>query len=616
MAPFRHYTAPPYVPNGIQDRADCGIPSPTSPPPYPYSSHDYEPHDPRECVHVRLCDQRYADLRASMADLERSQCRCGRSTWSRLTKSLFGSLKERARSLMPRGKPQDSTDSEHEPDYEWPGKLHPSSWPEELPAVSRPRPAELGPSPAFKAELAAASSAGYYFNGAPGPGPACPPAYAPYAHGYGYGQKRFNSYELDSGIAPQPRMTFGHPPTQVSRPHELAAQVPHLTTPRYPNHAMTTFTNLSHLAPSTMSPGGSDFVSPQSSISSVSSLPGATTAAVPGAPLFATHTTSSPVEYDGGVAPWNAQQPRPHQNSWDSTATAVELPDSSPGPMLGTAQWLQNQPSGPVPELEGTVPFMKPTVSPLGQSFGEMQPMQPLELPANANTQVNMSVNDWQLSQMMAMDKHPMLGTPGIHSSYFHPPPPPSRPGPRPLVSQSRIHSYDSTASTVLDVVMSDDYISIPHTPETLYTPQTPHRVHPEFPRPQQPELAPQNPYPPSAPSPATPAPIIKKRKAHPKQQHHHHPRQQQQPQDTEPTSCRPCDFHPTDPGRRRKLANHYNTDRHRRNTGQDKAERVACGECGATFNREDNMWQHDRKEHEGRGRRRGRGARGRGGRS
>jgi hypothetical protein len=42
MAPFRHYTAPPFVPEGLQDRADLGGPSPASPPPYPYSSYDYE----------------------------------------------------------------------------------------------------------------------------------------------------------------------------------------------------------------------------------------------------------------------------------------------------------------------------------------------------------------------------------------------------------------------------------------------------------------------------------------------------------------------------------------------------------------------------------------------
>ncbi|KAL2129925.1 hypothetical protein VTI74DRAFT_7142 [Chaetomium olivicolor] len=95
------------VPDGLQARADWeallaaspGLPATDGSSSSPaLSNHDYQPHDPRDCIHARiLCEQRFATLETLFAELEehckRSQCRCAQSKWYR-TKSFFGTVKK------------------------------------------------------------------------------------------------------------------------------------------------------------------------------------------------------------------------------------------------------------------------------------------------------------------------------------------------------------------------------------------------------------------------------------------------------------------------------------------------------------------------------------------
>jgi hypothetical protein len=65
-----------------------------------------------------------------------------------------------------------------------------------------------------------------------------------------------------------------------------------------------------------------------------------------------------------------------------------------------------------------------------------------------------------------------------------------------------------------------------------------------------------------------------------------------------EATSCVACNYTPKGQGIRRKMQKHNNTDGHRRKTGQAEASRVNCWECDSTFNRDDNLWSHLKKNH------------------
>lgn len=606
-----------------------------------------------------------------MADLERSQCRCacGRSTWGRRTKSFLGSVKKRL-SLRSSKTSEDVAERKTgdlllrpdggDPEPEWPNDAHPSSSIEELPAFSEP--VELQPNQTFVPELAA-----------------CPPNWAatpslrlnpyssppgPYTHSFGCAQ---TPYVPGIGMNPFPQS--GPPPrAQTVYHHELAAHAPNhsLHTAAWysspPTASSADFPTMSQCTTSEL--GRHSLVSTQSSIPGVplSLFTGATTVAAREAPSFTTQMTSSPTEYGqdgGGVAPWHAKPPPSHHNSWDSASTAVELPGGPPYPVSGATQWLQTPAPGPLPELEGTVSFMKPSMPLLPQGFGGMQPMAPLELATEANVQLQLEPSRWDTPLMMDMEKHAMMAvqnTPHPYLGHFkfhtHPSPirpgprpltaqarqfsydsaadtildfsrpdkspyfqghaSPIRPGPRPLISQGRQHSYDSTADTILDFPISDS----PPCPQETYTytyPSPPNPPSFEFqsPLPSQQKHS----QPPTTPNPPKPQPLNRRRsrKPNPKQQQQQQQHPPPPPPPADPTCCHPCNFHPS-PGtaQRRKMEKHKLTDRHRRNTaaaGQEgdagegvvgKGTKFPCRVegCVSAYNREDNLRQHVVRKH------------------
>lgn len=563
------------------------------------------PHDPTDCVHARwLCDQRYADLQALMADLERLQCRCERSTWGR-TKSFFGSLKKRALSLRSRRKSQEMAELDAGREAEWPSEDDPAPPTGELPAFSKP--AELGPNQAFIPELAASYLFASYPNGELDTAPRMdlyPSASTSYTHLFGFGQA---GYDVNPDMASFPQMA-GQPQAQAQAPHfyELAAQAPNPnlhTTTWYSGPPTGSFSVVSPVSPSAVSAAGSrPFVSPQSSISSVSSLriqpwsrslslvspqssissvsssmlTNAITVTAPSAPIFASHTTSSPTEYGDDaddVAPWDRPSVTAHERSWDSTTTAAEvaeLPDSSPGSRSKPTHWLQDPAGGRLSELEAFGPFSKPTMPLLSRHFIQIGPAEPLELATEANVELNVE-HGWQASQMeLQQDKTPIAADESW--SFFPPQPAPVRPGPRPLTSHTRQNSYDSTASTVLDVLISEDdqdndALESTNHPQNLLQDDA-------FD-----ELPSQQKTAPSKPSP------VKRQKTQ-----------------REPPFCRPCNFFPAaGAGQHRKMKKHKQTDGHRRKTGEDtgaEREKHACWLCPATYNREDNLWQHIKNLH------------------
>jgi uncharacterized C2H2 Zn-finger protein len=196
-----------------------------------------------------------------------------------------------------------------------------------------------------------------------------------------------------------------------------------------------------------------------------------------------------------------------------------------------------------------------------------MQAMEPVELPTDVNVLPDPATASWYLSQMMGIDEEPMTASPAHpEPSYSNPQPLPLRPGPRPLISQTRTHSYDSTASTVLDVPTQYDVENV-QKPEFHTPPQISFIM--ELPSQQQ--------------SAKRRPPPLKRRKI-----------------EEEPTCCEDCEFYPSPTGQRRKLEKHYLTDGHRRKTGQVVPEKkeFPCPICGTGFNRWDNMSKHARVEH------------------
>jgi hypothetical protein len=220
-------------------------------------------------------------------------------------------------------------------------------------------------------------------------------------------------------------------------------------------------------------------------------------------------------------------------------------------------------------ELEGAMPAPDCSMLPLPQPFGEMQATQPVELPAGVNVQPDPATSAWYSAQTMHIDKQPMAASPEHPKpSYFHPQPPPPRPGPRPLISETRTHSYDSTASTVLDIPTPYD-VPITENPGL----HAPSRMSFIMELPSQQKRTKRRP------------PPLQRRKI-----------------EQEPTCCKVCEFYPSPKGRRRKLEKHNLTDGHRRRTGQIVTDRdefpCPIRVCGSVFNREDNMFQHAKVVH------------------
>jgi len=278
-----------------------------------------------------------------MVNLERCQCRCGQSTWSRLTKSFFGSLRQHTASLRSRRtRSQRPSRSELKSPRESLYKSHPSvrtGYPTTPPTEE---PTELENS-IFIPELNGSSMSGSHFNGVSGQTPAGVHSSSfSYPQGLEYPP---SWHELaDSSSTGQQHMTTTQGQTQPPSFYEPVALGPApnpRTMARY-NHTPTTPSTIPSLATSMMSQRGSGFFStPHSSVSSAASslIPDGTTTSAAGVPVFTTETTSSPLEYEPDRTPWNVSQPMPqHEASY-----RAELPENTPTSIseLETPEWAR-----------------------------------------------------------------------------------------------------------------------------------------------------------------------------------------------------------------------------------------------------------------------------------
>lgn len=148
-----------------------------------------------------------------------------------------------------------------------------------------------------------------------------------------------------------------------------------------------------------------------------------------------------------------------------------------------------------------------------------------------------------------------------------------SRPRLPPLITPAPRRSWDSTASTALDVVSSDEIRSAESTSDESANDSP-------------------NPIPNHAVDDL------------PSQQRAADKRQTGLTRGARPPSvlsCRACGFRARQGAdQRKKLERHNNTDRHRRVMGQDPAQKFPCSVsgCESVFNRRDNMRQHEAKRH------------------
>lgn len=286
-----------------------------------------------DCLHARLCEERFTTLEARMVDLydycKRPQCQCRRGTWYR-TKSFLGSIKQRALSMKSRRKSQNTpSETGEEQGPERPSEGHPTSSAKELPdSPPRVPPAELWPSHSFIPELANSSWL---------PSPPRKNAYPalstpqPRCFWHEYAGYRAAAETVLSLQGP------GHLQSGVPHISELPAQSPtdilHSGSP-YANTPSTPFPGVSSASQPSASTQGSYFANtPQLSISSASTDP--FTAPEPGkygTPLFATDTSDSPVGYGQAddKARWPTQPTTAQGNGWDSPAPLAELPASVP----------------------------------------------------------------------------------------------------------------------------------------------------------------------------------------------------------------------------------------------------------------------------------------------
>ncbi|KAK4137747.1 hypothetical protein BT67DRAFT_431960 [Trichocladium antarcticum] len=318
MAILHTYPIAPVILDGLQLQADLGI----VPPPYLPTSNEspYGPHESPlpDCLHARLCEERFTTLEARMVDLydycKRPQCQCRRGTWYR-TRSFLGSIKQRALSMKSRRKSQNTPSERGEE------QGPPTSPAKELPdSPPRVQPAELWPSHGFIPELANSSwlPSPPRKNAHPAlstPQPRC------FGHEYaGYRAAAKTVLSLQGS---------GHLQSRVDHISELPAQ-----SPTYANTPSTPFPGVSSASQSSASTQGSYFTStPQLSISSASTAP--STAPDPGkygTPLFATDTSYSPVGYGQAddKARWPTQPTTAQGDGWDSPAPLAELPASVP----------------------------------------------------------------------------------------------------------------------------------------------------------------------------------------------------------------------------------------------------------------------------------------------
>ncbi|KAK4247077.1 hypothetical protein C7999DRAFT_14892, partial [Corynascus novoguineensis] len=276
--------------------------------------------------------QRYADLRALVADLERLQCRCGRSTWSRLTRSIFGSFKRSASCFRARRKSHDSSGSSALIEDEgWPNKVHHDA-------------AE------FNAGLA----------------------------------------ELDPG-QPQNQNPYDDKPSVPLHLHNTWAQS------RCPSDSIMAAGVNSCLATSIIAgQRGHPVASHESSFSSNSSgtLTDMTTITTPGEPVFAPHTTASPVELRESDASWHPHQFALQHSPQNPLTVQAEPPGSPAESLRGTVAWLPGEASAPVFELESATRLRKSVLPQTAQAVSDFPQSRQYSYDSETEAMVNASVDN------------------------------------------------------------------------------------------------------------------------------------------------------------------------------------------------------------------------------
>ncbi|EAQ86364.1 predicted protein [Chaetomium globosum CBS 148.51] len=576
---------------------------PLTPPP-PYAAQDlpltapYLNHNHQECVHTtRLCEERYAHLEALVANLERCQCRCGQSTWSRLTKSFFGSLRTQAASLKSRTRSQKSTRSEPKASRISPYKRHSSGRTRHPTTPPNDEPTELDSS-AFTPELSGTS----FLSQETQVGVRSTSFSDP--QGLGYAHAR---HELaDSSPPSEPHLAFGRSQTQppsFGRPVALASAPNFHMMAQYSGQAPTPPRTNPSLATSTVSHQGSgSFATPQTSMSSAASAlgPDGMSAINTGFPSFSTETTSSPQEYEPGNMSWNASQPTPQHPGNYTAELPAEIPDSG----LGTPERGQPRAYDPVAEMEDLVPgsFMSPVIS-----LPPSQPMPPREMPGDPRMEP--AVSGWEYSPTMTTASHlPMIPNPSYDQCY-RPRAPASHFGPQPFMPQGRgiFDLYSADTGNIHNFLTPNRYSygQVAPTPEQFDT-------HPT--RSPQTHNAPV-PQPPSTPIRPHTYPLYQHQVQHSQHsQHPQHPQdhpqnhpqdhpqtQQQHPLDSEPPlHCPHCDFTTVGPHPNYKMAKHERTKKHRENTGQAPGPQFPCAWCTTSFTGGDNLREHVKKKHAG----------------
>ncbi|KAK3308529.1 uncharacterized protein B0T15DRAFT_109693 [Chaetomium strumarium] len=603
-------------PDGLRATVDCEAPfhasplvstCPNPPPPYSPASYDgrYRSHALLECVHARqLCEEHFANLEAKMADLDaycrRSQCRCGRSnvsegtcgqkrgqlqvTWCR-TKSFFDSIRQRV-SNKSRRRSQDAFENGqgqgHGQEPDCPGDIgqgHASDRTSEkgegqglhwlndnllLPSVAElpanSRPAELSPNYASLFELSAA------YNTQLMPSPAGLPDVhshdaSHYANPIGHRQP---SYALDAGMIAIPQALPNQHHNQIPGVYELpdqtlisashTAPTPNSTLYGRPpprNLAMSSFlrsTPTSHR----------QSVFSQSQNSSISTAVSSIAASVEQqGPLFASHTTYSPVEYGqngDNVAAWLPAASS--HDRWTSITAVAELPDSSLLPELEAIQWL------PKPGSESHMPIHPPGTTSLPSAFDETRSIEPLS--GGIVAQPGLDESGWLTSPVYGLG----IANEIVNSGFMKPrspSPPHSRLRRQPRIPRPRRNSSGYTTRSVPAMPTTEDLTS----PEGLALPGRPRN---------------------SAISGLPSQQRVSKSKAS---------GLRRRQAENESMYCRDCHYYPDEgPDQRKKMVRHNTSNRHRRNTGQEPGGGFQCPVCGSMHSRDDNRWQHVRKKH------------------
>ncbi|KAL2138932.1 hypothetical protein VTI28DRAFT_6019 [Corynascus sepedonium] len=409
MAPFaNHYdAAESFVDDVAQAQLSWRIRPCTPPPAYAniyYSpesfiqpNSEYGPQIHQECVHARLqCDQRYADLRALVADLERLQCRCRHSTWSRLTRCISDRIKRikiSAPNSKTNRKPNDSFGSSViTRDEKWTTQLGNdavkfNSEPAELhsePKVQPPQELDSEPCQSYEldtsrqlfCELAVTHPNNlhtYY-----GPHHALDHD-CPELEGCSSPQKKnFRQLQNQNFIVDKHGVPISlcHTETRSQCPSDSVAGAgssPCSTTSiMTQQHRPPVVSPQSSFSSDSVAGAGPSpclaasfktrqyrhpAVSPQSSFSSDSSgaFTDATAITIPEERMFASHTTSSPLELGDSDDSWYTQESTLQQSPQNSLGGLAELPGSPVESLPGTAAWPPGQASASVSKLENAL---------------------------------------------------------------------------------------------------------------------------------------------------------------------------------------------------------------------------------------------------------------------